>query len=353
MYGLYGRQKLAVLAAVAGSLLVASCSAALPFDSESDLVLGDAAPASSPSSANSSGDIIDFSAITDLENVGDVVAARTGDSLHIGTTDELRAGNESIVKLSAPCGEMTSTADAFLVACGTSVYKVLALDPANPSLIPVDVNFPVTAATELPSGELFVASDSSTDVVMYANGKKQDTITVEEPVSELLSVENHNGKDSVIRTNREASTIQNIDWSNSRAGGRLRVGLGLGQTAVGDNGTIVVSDTTGKRLAIYTSDSVVRLHQLAPVEGSPWGVDWDSYRNLVWVTTTDNNALQGFDISTGVPELVSTIDTVAQAEHIRALPSGEIVVGSNSSDGLQILKTTDINTAQNHRPSSK
>src|SRR5699024_11468262 len=95
---------------------------------------------------------------------------------------------------------------------------------------------------------------------------------------------------------------------------------------VGEDGTILVSDTLGERLMVYTSEDVVRQHQFGPVDGSPWGVAWDKERQIAWVTTTDNNLRQGFKISTGVPELVTTLNTVADAQNSVAFSNGDITI---------------------------
>ena len=63
------------------------------------------------------------------------------------------------------------------------------------------------------------------------------------------------------------------------------------------------------------------------------------------MTTTDNNLLQGFKISTGVPELVTTLNTVADAQNIAALSNGDIVIGSATGDGLQVIPAAEVNSA--------
>ena len=192
------------------------------------------------------------------------------------------------------------------------------------------------------SGELFLASNETKDIVIYKDGEVIDDFTVEEPSDQLLAVPNQDGVDNVIRINREATTIQNLDWENSREGGRLRAGIGLGQGTVGEDGTILVSDTLGGRLMVYTSEDVVRQHQFGPVDGSPWGVAWDEKRQIAWVTATDNNLVHGFNISTGVPELVTTLGTVADAQSIQALDNGDLVLGSATGAGLQVIPAADI-----------
>ena len=105
-----------------------------------------------------------------------------------------------------------------------------------------------------------------------------------------------------------------------------------------DSGTIVVSDTLGERVAIYNAEDVIRLHQYGNTDGVPWATAWDDSRQLAWVTTTDNNQAQAFEISHGVPEERAKVSTVANAQNMVALSDGTIAIASATGDGLQIIK---------------
>ena len=340
MYSSSGAKKFLVGTIAASSLVISACNYN-PNEGNETEVQGNATPAPSPEDANPAGSVSEHDEISDIAHVGDTIAVRSGDSITFGSADSL---GDSL-NISPQCGDLSSAAGHFFIGCGDKVYKISPDNPSDPRVIPVDVDFPVTAATELSSGELFLASNETKEIVIYKDGEVVDDFTVEEPSDQLLAVPNQDGVDNVIRINREATTIQNLDWENSREGGRLRAGIGLGQGTVGEDGTILVSDTLGERLMVYTSEDVVRQHQFGPVDGSPWGVAWDKERQIAWVTTTDNNLLQGFKISTGVPELVTTLNTVADAQNIAALSNGDIVIGSATGDGLQVIPAAEVNSA--------
>ena len=46
-----------------------------------------------------------------------------------------------------------------------------------------------------------------------------------------------------------------------------------------------------------------------------------------------------------MPELVTTLNTVADAQNIAALSNGDIVIGSATGDGLQVIPAAEVNSA--------
>lgn len=340
VYSSSGAKKFVVGALAASSLVITACSYN-PVEGTDTEVQGNATPAASPEANNPAGSVHEHSDISDIDHVGDTLAVRSGNTFTFGEADSL--GNP--LQVDPDCGDLTSSNGAFYIGCLDKVYKITPDNLDEPSVIPVETEFPVTAATELTSGELILASNEAPEIVIYKDGELIDDFPVDAPTDQLLAVPNRDGVDNVIRTNGADTTIQNLDWENSREGGRLRAGQGLGQATVGEDGTILVSDSVGGRLMVYTSEDVVRHHQFGPVDGNPWGVAWDEDRQLAWVTTTDNNLVQGFDISTGVPQLVTTLNTVADAQHIEALSNGDLVLGSATGDGLQIIPAEEVNDA--------
>lgn len=100
---------------------------------------------------------------------------------------------------------------------------------------------------------------------------------------------------------------------------------------------MLVSDNLGPQLAVYTADDVIRLHQTAPVDESPWGVAWDDVHDLAWISSTAENSLVAYDISTGVPVEEHRLDTVADVHNVVVLSDGTLVAASATGDGLQVI----------------
>ena len=325
------------------ALALAGCQQTPPEkEADDSATVGNATPAESPAAAEPDGEVAQLSRevaeVSDMAATGETIAVRSSDHLAIGDAAAFQEGSAAVVEIPTDCGQISAADNEFLLGCGTEVLSFDPARPEQPEKIAIDEEFPVTAAARTSSGELFVASNQGSDVAIYKDGERSDSFAVEDATDQLLSVPNQDGTDNVVRTLRADSTIQSLDWEQSRAGGRLRVGVGLGQASVGENGTIVVSDTLGKRIAIYNAEDVIRLHQYGNTDGTPWATAWDESRQLAWTTTTDNNRAQAFEISKGVPEERAHVSTVANAQHMVALGDGTIAIASATGDGLQIIK---------------
>ena len=270
---------------------------------------------------------------------------RTEDSLAVGLAADFEEEKATEISVDQKCGDLTASDKHFLLACGDKVLLINPSQPDSPQELAVDEEQPVTVAAEASSGEVFVGSKDSTTIGVYRDGDRSTGITVEAGSDQLISVPVSDGADGIVRVLREDSTIQSLDWEKDRAGGRLRVGQGVGQIAGGEGAVVVASDTVGKRVAIYTASDVIRLHQYGNTDGTPWGVAWDAGRKLAWVTTTDNNLLEAYTVSAGVPENVGTMDTVADARTLAVLGDGTLVTASASGEGLQFISDPELDAS--------
>ena len=125
------------------------------------------------------------------------------------------------------------------------------------------------------------------------------------------------------------------------------MGTGVGQ-AVGATGVardvIFATDTEGDRLNVYTMSPIVMLHQVAPVDDSPYALAWDAKRQLVWVASTGTNAVQGFDISSGVPEEVARLDSIPDVAQLGVDAQGNLFAASATQ--LQKIGEQDVDAAK-------
>nr|WP_227658987.1 MULTISPECIES: hypothetical protein [unclassified Corynebacterium] len=325
-------------------MLAAGCQSQVSSDLGEGM--GDATAVPSPPGIRPAGEVIALpepvARVQAMENIGEVVALRSPEALTVGTLEDLRADSATTVALSPECGELTATDSAFVVACGREVRFYPARDPRHEQVRQVER--PATAATVLSGGELVTANDAEGEVAIYPEAGDPTVIEVAAPTTQLLSTPLDGAPDAIVRTWAKDTTIQNIDRSHERQGGRLRVGLGVGRIAVGPRGLVLASDTTGNQLAVYTSDEVIRLHQTVPVPESPWAVAWDERHRLAWVASTAGNVLTGWDISKGVPQRRYELPTVARATSLVALDSGSLVLASAEGEGLQVINDPTSST---------
>ncbi|QGU04618.1 hypothetical protein CETAM_06780 [Corynebacterium comes] len=311
--------------------------------------MGNAVADVSPPATDPTGRVIElvagYSEVTDLEIAGDILGLRAGGTLALGTLSQFDAGDVTEVTIPENCGDLTASADTFVLACRE---EVLLVDAATGDVDKRDIAgtdaAPAVAAALTSTGELVVGNAESDKVLVFEEGAEEPvhTITVAGNTSQLIAVPREGDVDTIVRTNHANTTIQDVHWREGEQGGTLRVGLGVGRIAAGENSLVVVSDNIGDQLAIYTATDVIRLHQTTPVDESPWGVVWDAERDLAWIASTGTNTLAGFDVSTGVPERKSLLDTVADAQNIVILEDGTLVLASATGGGLQVIDNPEL-----------
>lgn len=300
--------------------------------------MGNAVAAASPESVAPAGRVIDVDTeVIDLAVAGETIALRSAESLQVGTLADFDAGEAETVEIPAACADLTASADTFVLACGSEVLLVDAASPTIPTSRDVSDNAPASSASLTTTGELLVGNAEESVVSVHRDGEDADTIDVAGTTDQLLAVPVNGAQDVAVRSNIANTTVQDIHWEDGEQGGTLRVGVGVGQIAAGEDGLVIASDTLGDQIAVYTATDVIRLHQTAPVDASPWGVAWDPGRDLAWVASTADNVLASYDISSGVPEQVHTLNSVPDAHHIAVLPDGTLVAVSATGDGLQVI----------------
>lgn len=333
---------LAATAALASLGLAACQTGSAP---EPGPEMGNAVAAPSPEAVDPTGRVIDLPAdatdVTDLAVAGEIIALRSSDALQVGTLADFDAGAAETVEIPETCADLTASDDTFVLACGAEVLLVSAADPGSPTSRDVSDNAPASSASLTTTGELLVGNAEQSVVSVHREGEEVETIDVAGATDQLLAVPVTGADDVAVRSNIANTTVQDIHWEDGEQGGTLRVGVGVGQIAAGEDGLVIASDTLGDQVAVYTATDVIRLHQTAPVAASPWGVAWDAGRDLAWVASTTGNVLASYDISSGVPEQVHTLSSVADAHHIAVLPDGTLIAVSATGDGLQVIDDPD------------
>lgn len=297
--------------------------------------MGSAEPAQSPAATEPAGRVVDFEPVRDLDISNGRVGVRTEGTLIVGTLEEIERGGGKRHELDSSCGEVSANAGTFAVACDGEIKLFGEREET------ISTDQPVTAATVASSGEVLAGSDSERKIWVYEGGQLTKTIDVARETDQLQAVEVDGQRDSVVRTNRFDTTIQDIDWTGSRQGGTLRVGLGVGKIAGGEHGLVLAADSTGSQIHVYTTDDIIRLQQSAPVPDAPWDAAWDSAQRLAWVSSLASNTATGYDISQGIPVKRKHFATVADAQSIITLDDGTVVAASASGDGIQIVSPAD------------
>ncbi|WP_245802228.1 YncE family protein [Corynebacterium pacaense] len=332
---------------LSSALFLAACGTS---DTSEPADMGGAIPQPSPIPRNPDGRVIPLpagqDAVSDLERAnGDILGVRTPSALSVGSIGAFGAGEQKVLDIDPGCGDLTATGDTFVLPCPQGVYLV---DSASPDLSDLrETENPATVAVLTSTGELIAGNNEDATLTIYREGTDPKTFKVASPTDQMIAVEVDGRHDAVYRSNNANTTIQDLDWPNNKMGATLRVGLGVGQIAGGEDGLAVVSDNRGGQIAIYNADDVIRLQMTAPVDQSPWGVAWDAPHALAWIASTSDNQLAGYQISAGVPEEKYRLNTVANALNVVVLDDASLVAASASGDGLQIIDNPASQKAQN------
>ncbi len=103
------------------------------------------------------------------------------------------------------------------------------------------------------------------------------------------------------------------------------------------DGRLVVADTRGDAIGVYSTDPLEQMASL-PLEGRPYGITYDEEANVVWITLTDRSELVGLDMSGATPREVARIPTVQQANTVAVDPtSGRLWTTSRETGELQTI----------------
>ena len=115
----------------------------------------------------------------------------------------------------------------------------------------------------------------------------------------------------------------------------LRAGQGATTLAADPRGRILVADTRGGQLLVYSVDPLI-LRQAYPVRQAPYGLAGS--RDLAWISQTASNVVIGYDLSTGIPVEKVRYPTVQQPNTLAFDEASDtLYVVSGSGAGVQVI----------------
>ncbi|MFD6157190.1 YncE family protein [Nocardia sp. NPDC060256] len=192
--------------------------------------------------------------------------------------------------------------------------------------------------------------DDGTLLVGTADGKVRTLATdgaVTRTVTGLVSADAlalTDGHVSVL--DRRQTSVTEIELGKDDLGLALRAGDGATNMIADHFGRIIVTDSTGGELLVFSAGPLV-LRQRFPVNSSPYALAYDQRSDTVWVTCTQSNEVVGFDLSTGIPAEVGRYPTVRQPNSVTIdQRTGDMFVGSATGDGLQRIRADDRKRGQ-------
>lgn len=141
----------------------------------------------------------------------------------------------------------------------------------------------------------------------------------------------------VVVLDRAQSSVTPVDLETGTLRPALRAGNGATNATVDRFGRVLVANTRDEEIVgFFGSPLVMRFRY--PVPGSPYAVDYDDGRGLLWVSTTENNEVVAYDLATGEPIEKQRVTTVGQPDSIAVDDtSGTVYVLSGRDGALQIV----------------
>lgn len=223
--------------------------------------------------------------------------------------------------------------------------------PGGPVLVPaedsdrlIQVALPGGEITETPVGMYphDAAQTAAGDIVV--GDEMGGTLSVVRDGQVRATIEDLTQPGGVVTVGETAAVIDVADFTltsyDVAAGQRVdRIPAGEGPThLVADrDGRIFVVDTRGDALLGFGLDPLGETSRL-DLPGAPYGLTYDTERDLVWVTLTGSNEVAGFDVSGAEPREVARFPTVIQPNTVATDPvSGRVYVLSRTGGQLQII----------------
>lgn len=368
---------LSLASAALTSVSLVACTQ-MPGGLEEPGELGHATPVANPSDSTPAGEVVD-GALSGMNILDDVAVLRAGGDaastvLTVLPTIELASGGAlgsdspqaKEITIDAHCGEPSvgytpaggssdenggAKASTLVIACDDGIHLIDAAAGTDTRLDTGDKTYTTAALTT--DGVLTAGNNQSLEVDVYRDftadrgGElgQASTFKIDRAPDQLVATSSYPGNIAAI--NRSETAIQQLNLEKGTRGAALRVGTGVGQ-AVGATGVardvIFATDTEGDHLNVYTMSPIVMLHQVAPVDDSPYALAWDAKRQLVWVASTGTNAVQGFDISSGVPEEVARLDSIPDVAQLGVDTQGNLFAASATQ--LQKVSAQAVDAAK-------
>lgn len=226
--------------------------------------------------------------------------------------------------------------DVSIASDGTALLsmdrQVVTLNLATGEQSSAAVDGHAHSAVELSDGRIAVGTDSGAVHILDPNSDRTQTVSGFASVDELAVT-----GDDLSALDRRQTSLTAINLADDKLGVALRAGEGATHLVTDRFGRILVTDTTGDELLVFTADPLL-MHQRYPVADSPFAIAYDDTADRVWVTLTGTNEVVGYDLSSGIPVETRRFTTVRQPDSLAVdSGTGNLIIGSATGDGLQII----------------
>lgn len=248
----------------------------------------------------------------------------------------VRTGDPSrVVRLPTPATAIAGDgAGTVWAATRGGVIRVdLASAVATPATVAGEAGTDFTAIARRADGRLVLGSEKGAFYLLGADLTVAHRTAIFARVDAIVTL----GNTSVV-LDRGQTSVTALD-AEGDARLALRAGIGATSIAADDTGRVLVTDTRGGQLLVFTVDPLIE-RQAYPVPDSPYGVTGS--RTLVWVSQTATNTIVGYDLATGIPVEKVRYPAVQQPDILTYdETSGTLYAVSGAGAGVQVLPGAD------------
>ncbi|MDX1886709.1 hypothetical protein SBI63_25465 [Mycolicibacterium sp. 120270] len=265
-----------------------------------------------------------------------LVALAPGETGHGIVTVMPARGQGRTVALSAAASAMAGDGDGHAYAATRGGYFRIDIAQGRASRVPVDGHdrTEFTAIARRADGKLVLGS---ADGAVYTLSS-DTTVGAELKIFARVDALATQG-DTTVVLDRGQTSVTTVDPSGTNAEHSLRAGEGATTLAADTAGRVLVADTRGDGLLVFTVDPLI-LRQRAPVRGAPYGLAGSS--RLAWVSQTKTNTVVGYDLATGIPVEKVRYPTVQQPNSLAFdEASGTLYVVSGTGAGVQVIENAE------------
>jgi DNA-binding beta-propeller fold protein YncE len=194
-----------------------------------------------------------------------------------------------------------------------------------------DVDF--TAIARRSDGKLVLGSADGTVYTLASDSEVGEQLKIFARVDAVVTQGN-----TAVVLDRGQTSVTSLNDEGSSSEHALRAGEGATTMAADAAGRVLVADTRGDALLVYSVNPLI-LRQRYPVPDAPYGLTGSGPGSgLAWVAQTATNTVVGYDLATGIPVEKVRYRTVQQPNSLAFDDaSGTLYVVSGAGAGVQVI----------------
>lgn len=230
--------------------------------------------------------------------------------------------------------QVGGTSGAVLVPV-ESANQIVQVPAGGGAVSVLDVRRQPHDAAQAGNGDVVVGNEFGKSISIVRGGKVVRTIADLTQPGGVVSVTGRPDEIAVVDVG--AFTLSTYDLTTFSRTGRVKAGKGPTHGEPLSGGRIIVADTRGDRMLVFTTSPLQQVGSL-PLPGTPYGMAVDRSTGTVWVTLTARNQVVGLDTSATNPRVIARYPTVQQPNTVAVAPgSGRVWVTGTARGELQLI----------------